>query len=303
MTRPTADSEPIDKLPFQVRPIAGEGCYPFVARLARANCLPPAYLRRFLAGPPRYQGRPSWARIAAVTGRDPEQLRKTLDTVKCKRCGSEFEVTRTFGVMPRYCSTRCRVPQKHQVMEPCRICRQPMKIQFGQRHRLCSSGCRRVAYIERRSREEDAADRQPFRDCAACEGPMPPTPQSADKRTCSETCELQVSRWDRLIERDGLPLPSRTCVFCGIPIEAKSLADPPRRWCSRRCRTWSSGGADPSIFFGPVSCGQCQKPIDRRKDGWTRRWCSRKCYRLSRGWTEQPKKAEQPSDQVLSSRS
>ncbi|MFI8436817.1 hypothetical protein ACIGJO_24300 [Streptomyces sp. NPDC079020] len=58
-----------------------------------------------------------------------------------------------------------------------------------------------MACIERRSREEDAADRQPFRDCAACEGSTPPHPQSADKRTCSETCELQVSRWDRLIER------------------------------------------------------------------------------------------------------
>ncbi|MFD7551416.1 hypothetical protein [Streptomyces sp. NPDC059816] len=85
---------------------------------------------------PEMRGRPTWARIAAVTGRDPEQLRKTLDTVKCKRCGSDFAVTRTFGVMPVYCSTRCRIPQKHPVMEPCRICRQPMKIQFGQRHRL-----------------------------------------------------------------------------------------------------------------------------------------------------------------------
>ncbi|MFF3276804.1 hypothetical protein ACFYWU_38665 [Streptomyces chrestomyceticus] len=66
------DSEPITKILFQVRPIAGEGCYPFVARLARTNCLPPAYLRRFLAGSPRFQGRPTWARIAAVTGRDPE---------------------------------------------------------------------------------------------------------------------------------------------------------------------------------------------------------------------------------------
>jgi hypothetical protein len=171
VTHPTADSEPITKLPFQVRPIAGEGCCPFIARLARANCLPPAYLWRFLAGPPRYHGRPSWARIAAVTGRDPEQLRKTLDTVKCKKCGSEFAVIRTFGVMPRYCSTRCRVPQKHPVVDPCRICRQPMKIQFGQRHRLCSSACRRVAYIERRSHEEDAADRQPFSDSPLAKDP------------------------------------------------------------------------------------------------------------------------------------
>ncbi|MCX5099226.1 hypothetical protein OG887_06750 [Streptomyces sp. NBC_00053] len=89
-------------MPFEAVDPARES-YPFTARLARANCLPPAYLRRFLAGPPRCHGRPSRARIAAVTGRDPEQLRKTLDTVKCKRCGSEFAVTRTFGVIPRYC--------------------------------------------------------------------------------------------------------------------------------------------------------------------------------------------------------
>ncbi|GGR61733.1 hypothetical protein GCM10010251_93120 [Streptomyces aurantiogriseus] len=31
---------------------AGEGGHAFIARLARADCLPPAYLRRFLAGPP-----------------------------------------------------------------------------------------------------------------------------------------------------------------------------------------------------------------------------------------------------------
>lgn len=80
-----------------------------------------------------------------------------------------------------------------------------MKVQFGQGHRLCSSASRRVAYIERRSLEGDAADRLSFRDCAACEGLLPSNLQSADRRTCSETCELQVSRWDRMIERGASP--------------------------------------------------------------------------------------------------
>ncbi len=291
MTQPSTNGESIVKLPFQVRPIAGEGCYPFIARLAHANCLPPAYLRGFLAGPPGYRGRPSWERLAMVTGRDAGRLRKTLDTAKCKECGSAFLLDRTFGNRPRYCSARCRTrpSPKREVTEPCRICKEPMKIQFGQRYRLCSSGCRRVAYIERQLRNKGTTGQHEPHACAACGRPLPPTTQTSE-RTCSENCSRQVSRWNWLIARHGLPLPSRTCAFCGTPIEAKSPSDPHRRWCSRRCRTRTHRGHSPAVFFKPLTCEQCRKPFDRRRDGRDRRWCSLKCYRLSRGWPEQPKK-------------
>lgn len=281
------NGEPIARLPFQVRPIAGEGCYAFIARLARANCLEPAHLRRFLAGPPGFRGSPSWERLAAVTGRDAGQLRKTLDTAKCKECSSTFLLHRSFGNLPRYCSARCRAGRflKRQLMEPCRICQQPMKIQFGQRHRLCSSACRRAAYIERQLRKKHASEQDAPRICAACESPLPPT----SERTCSQKCSQQVTRWDWMIEDHGLPLPSRTCAFCGIPVATKTPADPHRRWCSRRCRTWASHGHDPATFFKPLICEQCQRPFERHADGRDRRWCSRKCYRLSRGWSEKPK--------------
>ncbi|MEC4019859.1 hypothetical protein [Streptomyces sp. H27-D2] len=216
MTQPGTNGEPIAKLPFQIRPIAGEGCYPFIARLAQANCLPPAHLRRFLAGPPGYRGSPSWERLAAVTGRDAGPLRKTLDTAKCKECGAVFLLDRTFGNLPRYCSARCRSRPslKREVTEPCRICQQPMKIQFGQRYRLCSSACRRVAYIERQRRNKGTTGQHEPRTCAACERPLPSVTPITE-RTCSERCSRQISRWDWMVERHGLPLPSLTCAFCG----------------------------------------------------------------------------------------
>jgi predicted nucleic acid-binding Zn ribbon protein len=290
VTQPGTNGETIAKLPFQIRPIAGEGCYPFMARLAQANCLPPAYLRRFLAGPPGYRGSPFWERLAAVTGRDAGQLRKTLDTAKCKECGSVFLLDRTFGNLPRYCSARCRSRPslKRDATEPCRICQQPMKIQFGQRYRLCSSACRRVAYIERQRRNKGTTGEHESRTCVACEHPLPAAIPISE-RTCSEKCSRQVYRWDWMIERHGLPLPSRTCAFCGTPIGTKSPSDPHRRWCSRRCRTWASRGHDPATFFEPLICEQCQKTFQRHANGRDRRWCSRKCYRLSRGWPETPK--------------
>ncbi|MEV7086334.1 hypothetical protein AB0O07_10600 [Streptomyces sp. NPDC093085] len=287
MTQPGTHGEPIAELPLQIRPIAGEGCYPFIARLAQANCLPPSCLRRFLAGPPGYRGNPSWERLAALTGRDAEQLRRILDTTKCKECGSVFLLDRTFGHLPRYCSARCRARPslKRKITEPCRICQQPMKIQFGQRHRLCSSACRRVAYIERQLRRSDTTRQNKPTVCDACEGPLPPTAQTSEHATCSEKSNRLVSRWNWLIEQHGLPLPSRTCAFCGTPIAAKSPSDPHRRWCSRRCRSRASRGYDPAAYFKRRICKHCEKPFD----GQDRRWCSMKCYRLARGWPEKPK--------------
>lgn len=185
-------------------------------------------------------------------------------------------------------------PSNARSQSPAGAAGNPMKIQFGQRYRLCSTACRRVAYIERQHLNSDTAERREPRACTACERSLSPD-IPASEHTCSEKCTRQVSRWDRMIEQHGLPLPSRTCAFCGTPIEATSPSDPHRRWCSRRCRTRASRGHDPATFFNPLTCEQCQKPFQRPANGRDRRWCSRTCYRLSRGWPEKPK-----SEQVIS---
>jgi hypothetical protein len=69
---------PLRRLPIDVRPTAGERAEAYIRRLARANHLRPSYLRRYLAGPPGYNGRIDPHRLAALTGRPAAVLQKTL---------------------------------------------------------------------------------------------------------------------------------------------------------------------------------------------------------------------------------
>lgn len=77
MTQPPAEP-PLRRLPIDVRPAAGERAESYIRRLARANHLRPSYLRRYLAGPPGYNGRIDPARLAALTGRPAATLQRTL---------------------------------------------------------------------------------------------------------------------------------------------------------------------------------------------------------------------------------
>lgn len=69
---------PVSVLPITVRPVAGERPETYLRRLAAANHLRPSYLRRFAAGPPDWEGRIQPARLAALSGRPVELLRRTL---------------------------------------------------------------------------------------------------------------------------------------------------------------------------------------------------------------------------------
>jgi hypothetical protein len=86
MTSSAPDTE-VARLPFKVRPRQGEGVASFITRLAKANYLPPAYLRKYLAEPPMHRGSPTWPRVAAAAGRNPAELRQILNTVNCEECG------------------------------------------------------------------------------------------------------------------------------------------------------------------------------------------------------------------------
>jgi transposase len=70
--------QPLRQLPINVRPAAGEHADSYIRRLARANHLPPSYLRCYLAGPPHWQGRIRPQRLAALTGRPARVLQQTL---------------------------------------------------------------------------------------------------------------------------------------------------------------------------------------------------------------------------------
>ncbi|WP_414931917.1 TniQ family protein [Streptomyces chrestomyceticus] len=149
-------SESIRLLPFQVRPRAGEGIRSFIARLAHANHLKPASLLTFLREPADRRGLPSWSRLAAVTNRDPDALRLTLETRHCLECGSAMPPADVLGRRALHCSQACRriarrkrVPLSPPRKEPCLICGTTTKSQLGQRRLLCSSACRRTAYLKR----------------------------------------------------------------------------------------------------------------------------------------------------------
>lgn len=77
MTHPLGEP-PLRRLPIDVRPAAGERAEFYVRRLARANHLRPSYLRRFLAGPPGYNGKTDPGRLAVLTGRPAVILQQTL---------------------------------------------------------------------------------------------------------------------------------------------------------------------------------------------------------------------------------
>jgi hypothetical protein len=77
MTQPIAEL-PLRRLPIDARPAVGERAEFYIRRLARANHLRPSYLRRYLAGPPRYNGRSTPGRLAALTGRPAAILQQTL---------------------------------------------------------------------------------------------------------------------------------------------------------------------------------------------------------------------------------
>lgn len=286
MTVPPWSDLTIARLPFQVRPRAGEGGPAFIRRLAHANHLPPAYLRKFLIDPPGPRGTPSWFRLAAVTGRDPDLLRITLETKKCRECGTDIPPTGAFGRRAILCSMRCktRAHRRRQTTAPCRICQKPMQIQIGQRHRLCSSACRRTAYLRRQSGRtgldapstEGGPPTQEDRRCIACEKPLPPGARS-HRQTCSAACRQHARRWSRLSSPEQfLQPPSDTCEFCQGPLQPAKSRTSLRRWCSYRCGQRARRGVDPTSYR-LLTCEYCREPIERAASGRARRWCSRSC--------------------------
>jgi predicted nucleic acid-binding Zn ribbon protein len=247
----------IRPLPVKVRPRGGEGVRSFIVRLAHANHLIPGYLRMFLCEPPDHRGIPSWSRLAAVTGRDPDFLRITLETRHCLECGAAMPPLGILGRQALRCSQACRQKayrRRHPLSEwlrvPCSQCGEIMRIRPGQRRHLCSSRCRRDAYLERQRRRQERSaqteDAEPS-PCPICERPLPPGKPSSRRRTCSQRCRQRAYRWRNappphpvtsLAEGAELssPPPSlRVCEVCSDPLPL-GPNQAQRRTCSHRCR-------------------------------------------------------------------
>lgn len=287
MTAPVGSAPPVRPLPFQVRPRAGEGGASFITRLAHANYLPPGYLRRFLAESPFHTGTPSWARLAALTGRDPGTLRAILETRQCQECGARMPPTELIGRRALFCSSTCRsqaLRGREAMAAPCRICQQPMKVQIGQRHRLCSSACRRTAYL-RKKRSSESADSDPdvrsdptaadraAGHCVTCERSLPPHSRTS-RRFCSATCQKVARRWDRIARRGQ---PTSACEFCQEPLSpVANRSSAVRRWCSRRCRKRVSWSRDPASHI-QLTCENCRTLFTKGSFSASSRWCSPAC--------------------------
>lgn len=307
MTQPAGEA-PVLRLPFQVRPQSGEGPRSFIIRLAQANCLPPAYLRKYLTQPPLHRGTPTWDRIAAVAGRDPAELRQILETVECTECGKPIRPLTSFGVTPRTCSKACRqrryrngIPASDWKKIPCHVCGQLMRLRLGQRRRMCSSHCRRLAFQFRQHGEplpRPAMARKNFEPaetnehnglCPACEGPMI---GATRRKGCSRRCSAKIAHWTRS------PLPTATCRHCREPLLPRADGRP-REWCSNDCRTQERHGQQtPAATATPpqeaeaeldhaasetpetaaTSSGQTCRGCQRRYQPLSPNpWCSRQC--------------------------
>ncbi|MFB9739200.1 TnsA endonuclease N-terminal domain-containing protein [Streptomyces thermocoprophilus] len=170
-------------------------------------------------------------------------------------CGAPIQSEASFGVKPLTCSRasrqkrhRKRHPASQRRRERCRICRKVMVMRIGQRRPLCSSACRRAAYLERQQRRTPQpeapsgpeAEASPL--CLICEVPLPPNAAESGRRTCSQRCRQAAYRWRTSPPRptrpsvqpwNPTPTPLGTCEVCGHPL-------PPgpgrRRTCSGRCR-------------------------------------------------------------------
>lgn len=288
-------SRNIRPLPVQVRPRAGEGARSFIARLAYANHLKPAFLLNFLREPPDHRGPPSWLRLAAITNRAPEAMHLTLETLHCLECGAPMAPSDILGRRPLRCSQRCRqrayrkrYPTSKWREEPCRICGNLMRVRNGQRRPLCSSACRRAAYLERQRRRAQQPDDGPLeveakppRVCPICEGPISQQPSGRRRRTCSRRCRQTAYRWRTEPSSPNSSTPTRLCEVCEQPLPSGS-GQARRRTCSHRCRQrayqrrLNSPTQDQTQSDVPT-CTVCEGLLPAGRGQNRRRTCSHRC--------------------------
>lgn len=245
---PSPDYRPPTRLPIQVRPVAGERTRSFIARLAAANHLKADHLRTFLCEPPLHRGKPTWPRLATVTGRDPEALREILNRTQCAEC-REFMLYQGSNSLRQTCSQACRQkiyrrrhpkPLKQQAAT-CQFCGKKLIIAaHRETRRWCSASCRQKGYRQRQGEHAEALATQPT--CDECDTPLGP---GSRRRWCSKGCSHRAYI-RRRVERGQSPLPTpnpdapprqqpTACAACSGPLPP-GRRNQIRLTCSATCR-------------------------------------------------------------------
>lgn len=216
-------------LPAQVRPIAGEGQYAFIARLAAANHIKSTYLAHWLREPPLRRGMPSWERLAAATGRSPQTLRRVLATKRCGHCRELFVHDKRNGRPGQWCSHRCRSAASHaqtrqqRAEAVCGHCGIPIPTATGRPRKWCSPHCQRAARRSAAPAPEPAY-------CRHCGSLIPASTTDRRRRVwCSSGCRRDAQR-----AKTPRPDPAY-CRHCGVLLPAPVVKRRPRQWCSSRC--------------------------------------------------------------------
>jgi predicted nucleic acid-binding Zn ribbon protein len=149
-------TETIRPLPIRPRLQPGDSTTIYIERLAHANHLKVDYLRQYLCAPPRHIGRPRLERLAAISGRPIDHLRRALTDHHCARCGTLVPLPKATGPSFRWCSIACRMAafKGHKLIPHrpthCRRCGATLPASTGPPRIWCSNRCKKAAY--RRSR-------------------------------------------------------------------------------------------------------------------------------------------------------
>lgn len=184
------------RLPMDVRPRQGETVSNYLERLAAANHLKTSVLRGYLQGAMDSRWRPRLDRLAAVSGRSQEVLRRTLAGFLCERCSAPLQLGKPGPA--RWCSASCRtmaylerhperapVSGKPSITVSCDEC--GGTVPPDRASPWCSRECRRTAR-DRRGRCQRCSRLVTYRG----RGPRP--------RWCSDSCRSMSSR-DRRRQR------------------------------------------------------------------------------------------------------
>jgi very-short-patch-repair endonuclease len=204
----------------------GRQCYDAARTLPKRICL--VCSKSFA---PRHSTREYCSKTCAGASRRRRRI------VACKKCGRQFEVSRS-DADARYCSRACLwVARRRSAPKVCAHCQKTMDLRPSEAHRkYCSVACKYAVVIDEGGQNRFGAKngRSTFT-CQECGVEIGAHKYLADRRKfCGGDC---ATRWR--LRHTPAPVVAFSCVWCGQHFERrKSYADhyPGRvKFCSRAC--------------------------------------------------------------------
>ncbi len=222
-------------LPVRPRPRPGETTASYIQQLALANHLPVRYLRSYLSATAAPGGQPGLDRLAAVSGRAPAALQRTLADLSCAYCGTPL-TARHRGRTARWCSPACalRAYRRRQKDQRERV---PPPPSAGTSPERPTSQGRKPASQPGPGLLALTAATGPA--CGYCGTPLTPKGRGRPPRWCSPACALRAHRRRRQGERErtaqAAGTPGPPCKGCSTPVSRRPRGRP-AQWCSPGCR-------------------------------------------------------------------